>query len=360
MFEIFNMPLRYQLPTPNATGWVQARKVLNAEYTRLERYHRSNVSFVNNQNILVQLLADLQIPNGELGSVALELSDRFDNKMTGLGIGSVFGRPDFSLNSWFYNKRTFEILLQDSSLFDADDVYTNWQDARPIRILHHPFNDMSLAYPNGKYVSNEEPGYAVITINPAMLAIQYKGYLDWCMEFNKGMINAPAIYVSQFPIFNMLKDHIDIALRNRLISMYNNEPLAPFRSAYSTAINNPTMYVNAALASVIKNINGQAFKFDRVLEMMPAFSRDTQREITAFPLNAMTYSTNWIYEVARAPLLDFLVRYGQANPNYQNLDVINQIKRSITEMINDKSIPNNASSVSRKYIEDLERLTSVV
>lgn len=360
MFEIFNMPLRHQLPTPNATGWVQARSVLNTEFKRLERYHRNNITFVNNQNILVQLLAGIQFPSGELSSVALELSDQFDNKMTSLGIGSPFGRPDFSINSWFYNKRTYEILIQDSSLFDADETYTNWQDARPIRVLHHPFNDMSLAYPNGKYVSNEEPGYAVITINPAMLAIQYKGYLDWCMENNKGVINAPAIYVSQFPIFNMLKDHIDIALRNRLIAMYNGSPLAPYRSAYSTALNNPTTFVDAALASVIKNLRGQPYKFDKVLEMIPAFSKDTQRETTSFPLNAMTYSTTWIYDVARAPILDFLIRYGKQYPNYQNLDIINKIKRDITEMISEKSIPNNASPAARKYIEDLQRQTSVI
>lgn len=360
MFELFNNPINYQIPTANITGWAQAYKVLTSEFIKLERYHRNNLSFVTNQNILVQMLAGLEIPSGDLSSVAMTIGDQFDNKMTSLGIGSPFGKPDFSLNSWFYNKRTYEILLQDSSLFDAEEVYNNWQNARPIRILHHPFNDLSLAYPNGKYVSDQTPGYAVITINPAMLAIQYKGYLDWCMTNNKGIMQAPAIYLSQYPVFNMLRDHIDIALRNRLIAMLQGNPLAPYRSSYSMALNNPTMYVDAALASVVKNLRGQSFKFNKVLELIPAFSKNTQREITPFPLNAITHSTAWIYDVARAPILDFLVRYGNTNPNYENLDVINNIKRSLIEMASDKSIPSNASGSARHYIDSLRNLVSVI
>lgn len=360
MFELFNTPLYHQIGTANITGWIQAKNILNMEFKRLENYHRQNISFIPNQHVLVRLIGSAVIPSGDVNQVAMQLSDQFDVRMNGLGIGSPFGRPDFTLNSWFYNKKTYEILIQDSSLFNAEDVYENWQDARPIRILHHPFNDLSLAYPNGKYISSAEPGYAVISINPSMLIIQYKAYLDFCKKHNKGIIQAPAIYLSQFPIFNMLKDHVDIALRNRLIDMFQGNPLSPYRSAYSTAINNPTLYVDAALANVVKQLRSQSFKFDKVLEIIPAFSKGTQRETTSFPFNAITHYTGWIYNVARAPLLDFLVRYGNTNPNYQNLDTINDIKRSILEMDMDKSIPNNASSVARKYINDLKGLTSIL
>jgi hypothetical protein len=217
-----------------------------------------------------------------------------------------------------------------------------------------------LAFPNGKYVSNANPGYAVIAINPAMLAIQYKGYLDFCQEQNKGMMKAPAIYLSQFPIFNMLKDHVDICLRNRLTDMLLGNPLSPYKSSYSMAINNPTTYVDAALASVIKQLKDQSFKFDKVLEIMPAFSVPTQRETMPFPLNASSHYTDWIFDIARAPILDFLVRYGNMSPNYQNLDIINDIKRSITEMETDKSIPQNASPVARTYFNNLKNLISAL
>lgn len=360
MFEIFNTPLRHQIGTINITGWNQARNVLNTEYDRLKRYHQQNISFVNNDHILVKLLASTTFNSGLLSEVALELGDSFDNMMTPLGIGSPFGRPDFSINSWFYNKRTYEILVQDSSMFDADLIYENWKDAQPIRVLHHSFTDLSLAYPNGRYVSNEKPGYAVISINPAMLAIQYKGYLDSSKAGDNGIVQAPAIYLSKYPLFNMLKSHIDITLRNRLVATFQGNPVAPYRSAYSMAINNPTTYVDAALATVIKNLQVTPLKFDKVLEMMPAFSSDTQRSTLSFPFNAATHYTNWIYDVARAPILDFLVRYGNVNPNYQNLDIINDIKRSITEMEMDKSIPNNASAASREYYNSLKGLCSVI
>lgn len=360
MFEIFNAPLRHQIGTVNVTGWVQARNVLNNEFERLKRYHQQNVSFVAGNHILVQLLAGVDFQDGLLDVVALELSDKFDNKMTSLGIGSPFGRPDFSINSWFYNKRTYEILVQDSSLFDAEEVYKNWKDARPIRVLHHTFSDLSLGFPNGRYNSNEKPGYAVISINPAMLAIQYKGYLDSGRANDNGIVQAPAIYLSKFPVFNMLKDHIDIAIRNRFINMFFGQANAPYRSAYSMAINNPTNYVDAALASAVKNLRSQPFKFDKVLELIPAFSVESQRGTMAFPFNIASHYTNWIYDVARAPVLDFLVRYGNVNPNYQNLDTINDIKRSLIEMKSDKSIPNNASDTVWTHIRNLEGLVAVI
>lgn len=357
MFELFNGKLFHQLPTPNATGWNQARNVLNSEFLKLERYHRSNVSFVPSNHILIQLLAT-NIPDGLANEVALQLSDVFDNKMTALGIGSPYGRPDFSINSWFYNKRTYEILVQDSSLFDADEVMENWMDARPVRILHHPFNDMSLAYPNGKYVSNSEPGFAVISINPAMLVMQYKGYIEFCKK-NQRVMQAPAIYISQYPLFNMVRDHIDIALRNRLFDMMWNRPLQPYRSSHSIGLNNPTTYVDAALASVIKNISNQPLKFNKVLEMIPAFTKDTQREVTPFPLNAITHYTGWIFNVARAPLLENLMMYSAKYPNYENNDYINDIRRSLQEMTLDRSIPSNVSHVVKDCIDSLTRLISV-
>lgn len=360
MFELFNNPLRHQIGTINVTGWNQARTVLNNEFERLKRYHQQNVSFVQNDHILVRLLASANIPSGLIDEVAMELNDSFDSMMTALGIGSPYGRPDFSINSWFYNKRTYEILVQDSSLFDAEEVYEKWEEARPIRILHHPFTDLSMGYQNGRYHSNEKPGYAVISINPTMLVIQYKGYLDAMRDKNNNVLQAPAIYLSKYPIFNMLKDHIDIALRNRTIALFLGNPVAPYRSAYSMAINNPTNYVDAALSSVVRNLRGQPYKFDKVLELMPAFSADTQRSTLPFPLNAATHYTNWIYDIARAPILDFLVRYGNVNPNYQNLDVINDIKRSITEMEMDKSIPQNTSASAKEYFNSLKDLVSVL
>ncbi len=360
MFELFNTPLRHQIGTVNVSGWNQAKQVLNSEFNRLRNYHQNNVSFVSNDHILVRLLTSIDFTNGLLNEIALDLNDSFDGMMTSLGIGSPFGRPDFSINSWFYNRRTYEILIQDSSLFDADWVYENWKQAKPIRVLHHPFTDLSLAYPDGRYVSNEKPGYAVIAINPAMLAIQYKGYLDSFKGTESAVIQAPAIYLSKFPIFNMLKDHIDIAIRNRCIKMFLGEPLASYRSAYSMAINNPTSYVDAGLASVIKTLRSQPFKFDKVLELIPAFSADHQRDVTPFPLNAMSHYTTWIYDLARCPILEFLVRYGNVNPNYQNLDIINDIKRSIVEMECDKSIPNNTSSVVKENFNNLKGLVSVL
>lgn len=360
MFEIFNTPLQHQIGTINVTGWNQARNVLTAEFNRLLRYHRQNVSFVNNDHLLVRLLNSTEYDSGLLSEVALRLNGSYDNKMTSLGIGSPFGRPDFTLNSWFYNKKTYEILVQDSSLFDADYIYENWQDAQPIRVLHHPFNDLSLAYPNGKYVSNEKPGYAVISINPSMLAIMYKGYLDSDKVANNGVVSAPGIWISQYPLFNMMNSHIDIVLRNRLIAMFQGTPLAPYRSAYSMAINNPTSYVDTALATVVKNLRSQPFKFDKVLETIPAFSRDTQRGTTAYPLNIASHHTSWIYDLARAPLLDFLIRYNNVNPNYQNLDIINKIKRSITEMEMDKSIPPQTGAAPREYFNNLKGLVAVL
>ena len=354
MFELFNTPMRHQLPIPNVTGWNQARNMLNGEYVKLERFHRSNISFIPNNHVLVSLL-NTEIPSGTAPEVAMALSDAFDNKMTQLGIGSPYGRPDFSINSWFYNKRTYEILLQDSSMFDADEVYENWQDARPIRVLHHPFNDISFAIPNGKYISNSTPGYAVITINPAMLLLQFKGYMDYCKEKTKQM-QAPAIFLSQYPIFNMLKDHIDIAIRNRLVNIFDETDNQPYRSSHAIGLNNPTPYVDAALNSVIKNIGTQPYKFNRVLELIPAFTKATQRETTPYPINAITHYTGWIYNVARAPVLDFLIRYGIRYPNYENNDYINDIKRSLKEMEMDRSIPNNASPLARHYVNSLEGL----
>lgn len=359
MFEIFNDPVRHNIGTSHISGWNQSKAMLTAEMNKLFTYYRNNINFLPNQHFLVKLLNSVDYPtSGTIQATADMLSNYFQNNMTQLGIGSPFGRPDFSVNSWFFNKRTFEVLMMDDSSFDADDVYSNWKDAKPIKILHHPFNDLSLAIPNGKVDGGNVMGYAVILINPSMLAIQYKGYLD---GLNSDLAITPfttATFLHTYPILNTMGNMLDITIRNRLSAMYTGRPLEQFKRAHQVGVNNLTTQVDGALRSVLTLMRDQVLTFDKLLETIPSFTKVTQRDITPFPLNSMSRNTIWIYDVARAPLLDFLVRYNNDKPNYSNLQTLNLIKRSILEMEMDKSIPSNVSPIVKRHVDNLKEATS--
>lgn len=359
MFEIFNDPLRHNIGTSHISGWNQSKSMLTAELNKLFTYYRNNITFLPNQHFLVRLLSNVVYPtSGSLQVTADTLSNYFQNTMTQLGIGSPFGRPDFSVNSWFFNKRTYEIIMMDDSSFDADDVYENWKSAKPIKVLHHPFNDLSLAVPNGKVDGGNVTGYAVVLVNPAMLAIQFKGYLDGLRDDVTLTPFTIGTFLHTYPILNMMGDMLDITIRNRLTAMYVGRPLEAFKRAHQLGVNNLTSHVDNALRVVLNTMRDQVMTFDKLLETIPSFTKVNQRDITPFPLNSMSKNTLWIYDVARAPLLDFLVRYNNDKPNYQNLQTLNLIKRSILEMELDKSIPSNASPVVKRHIDSLKEATS--
>lgn len=359
MFEIFNNPLRHNIGTSHVTGWNQSKALISAELNKLFTYYRNNITFLPNNHLLVKLMMSTTFPNtGEMQIVADQLSNIYQNMATQLGIGSPYGKPDFSMNSWFFNKRTYEILMLDNSDFDADKTYNEWKNAKPIKVLHHPFNDFSFSVPNGRYDGGNKVGYAVILINPSMMAIQLKGYLDGLGEgANLTNLTIPS-FLFAYPVLNMMDDLVDITIRNRLISLYTGQPLEPFKRTHVLGLNNLTSTIDNTLKGLLDQLRNKAMKFDEVLETIPAFSKPTQRDTTPFPINAMTKNTSWIYDIARAPLLDFLVRYNNDRPNYQNLQMLNLVKRNIQQIEMDKSIPFNASPVVYTHLDSLKNATS--
>lgn len=357
MYRIFNNPININIGTSVITGWHNTEKQLAFEFQKLFTYYRSNLNFLPASHPVVKLLELLSLTDGTAGEVADRVSAQAENMMSNLQIGSPSSRPDFTLGSHFFNSKTFEILLADDSIFNADEVYENWKEAKPIRILHHPFNDMSLGVPNGRYEGDNDFGYAVITINPAMLLIQYKGYLDSIRSNN--MVNQVSVrtFAFQYPIINCMYDVLNIALRNRITASYLGRPLAPFTRRHPFSINNYTANIDKVIEVYIKNIGNQAMSMDKAIEAMPCYGINA-RATLAYPEILASRNTKWIMDVARAPLLEFLVAYNNRTPNYQNLDFLNQIKRAITVMETDKSIPTNADGVVYRPINHMKEMLS--
>lgn len=360
MYRLFNSPPDSTIGVTNLTGWRQAQSVIRAELNKLLTYYRGNNNFLPNDHPIVRLLLGLSIPDGNVSIVADRIRSHASNMMSSLYIGSASSRPDFTVNSYFFNRKTYEILIEDDSPFNEEDTYNNWADAKAVSILHHPFNDLHMALPNGNYDGDGKMGYAVIAINPAKLLIQYKGYLDHCVRSGIKMIDAPNVFAYKYVITNALLDVIDLCLRNRFIAMYTGEPLTAYRKRHPLGIIDPTNYVTSAFNVGLKSMRDQVMPFDKVLTQMPAFTKGTQRDITQLPLLAVSRNTKWILDVCRTPLLSFLLRYNRDKPNYQNLSILNDIQNSLKVMENDRSIPSNADSVILTPINQIKEYLSVI
>jgi hypothetical protein len=352
MYDLFDEDRQIDQGRVTLPQFMYLKGSITREVQKVVDYYQENVTSVPNEHLLVKLLLNLNVsmkrePQNYVDTVA-EVGQQTCS-MLRIATAANYGRV-FSPGV-FYGKSVTEIIIAHDTEFNVNEALVNWRELRPIQVLRHPFTDINLARPVGKY-GTEEAGIAVIAINLPMLAIQWRG---WWGEERQPDPSVPARrthhFVSMYPLTNMLYSHVDMAIFNRMLNLYMLDDVAPFKRVHPFYVYDYTDRLDEYLDKEIELLRNKPMTFDHTVSAIPAIFSPDLRRVVKLPDVVPTRQIVWALLIARIPLIRFLVQLNAFTENKRNQGYLNRIKRDLQRMRNDHTLE---ASMPHDLVRDID------
>jgi hypothetical protein len=338
MYTLFN-----DLHPNNGTVVIPRFRVLKETFEDvLERailYYQETTFRLNSNHFLIKLLTNLNVPKSlptrvfidKVADIALPLAQV-------LQITSPLSRGKVLTPGVFYDRNVTELLVANIDPFDLVDFKANWREYAPIRVLRHPKTDLDLYLFNNTVTTNEA-GLAVISINIPMLAAQYQLWCKYEAEIGEDLEGVYlAKFLCKYPLPNMLYSHLDLAIFNRLCSLFYGVRPSDERVHTPFWQQDLTSRMDDVLVSQLKIYAQQNKDFDAIVDETSLVSYDNLRELFALPPTLYNRQNTWAYVISSLPLIQLLVQLNARYNNQRNGVYLNKIRRYFIQAYNDKSL----------------------
>lgn len=365
MYSLFNQPIVFNPALNKVTGWNETRRNVLEEMNRLAKFYNYTAQWSRNTNVINRILDTLDIsPDKDKDFVAQVTREEFADKIGMFGLFSSTITSRIQPHAQFYNQSCLEVLVYDDSYFDANKLKGNWQHLEPIKVLDHPFDDVNLSIPNFNYQSSgNNSGLVFISINVAMLMVQYHCWVESLTEVVPDISTAKAQFIMRFPIFNAMKSHMDISIRNRFFKLYNNEPVSNFLKIHPVMLRDYSKLMDNALRNACAVVKNKSMTYNEILQQIPAISYENQLQVLKLPEISPTRPVKWALDLTRMRTINNLLRYedGLSNGSAintsampRNLQTRAFIKRKLLNMRNAQVIPIALDLATTEMIEQVE------
>lgn len=371
MYSLFNSPIIFNPVLNKVSGWNESRRLILDEMNRLAQFYHNTAEWSKNQNVLNRILSIVDItPNPDKDYVAELARNEIEDKIATLGIFSPEITSKVQPEPQFYNTGNLEVLIYDGSYFDANKAKAYWRHLEPVKILEHPFDDLNFGLPNFNYRSEiNRNGIVIISINVAMLIVQYHYWIESLEEISDDLLTTAAKFIMRYPLFNAMKSQTDIAIRNRLFRLYNNEPVCKFLKSHSVMLRDPTRLVDNSLRNVCNTLRSKSLTYSEVLSQIPAVSYENQLQVMRLPTIPATRPVKWALDLTRIRTIRNLLLYEENLPNGsgsplalttsntpRNLATRAFIKRKLYNMENQQQVPIPLDVDTRALLQEVRLL----
>ncbi len=341
-------------------GYIKSGLERNLQVTM--DYYKTKGFAVRTNHLLVKLVNSI--------GVDYELNiERFysivNAKTNRIGMHFKFTSPIYTgqyFNGVFYGAGTKEIIIADDEYVNPYLVQEKWKDYASVTVLDHPRSDLDMILPTGR-VTGIETGLAVIKINIAALAIQYKMYLREQYEKvgNAGSEGTAAMFVHKYVLPNMLPSHLDVALFNRIDNMALGKPMGIATVRHPFFLIDFTDRVDKVYWQLEKYFNKTELNFHSIMKSIPLVTAPNLDTLMLLPEIAPTRQYAWAEFMTRLKCIEFLIKINPSHGRVSSMHDLNHILRKIKlfssdrtlEQVHDSEIDNNRY----RSIKDILMLT---
>jgi hypothetical protein len=322
------------LPAPPTKRWML--ETLRDNLNKVITYRRQLPRKIMSQHLLMKLLDSLAVDlrSGDqtyvwgVEDVALKVANSL--RMTSLyGHGLVFSPGAF------YGPQAKEIVITTIDAFNIKEARTNWKDLMPIRVITHGIGDFTLPYLDGSGEGIANPGWVVIAINVPMLAFQHK---CWWEEFAESYPDSPLglnVFLSQYPLANLLRSHLDITLLNRTMSMDFEANIPPQKDPNPFYLNfQQAGQVDRTILYALTFMSRSNLSFDDWLDCIPQVSAENVHDWLVLPDLMFTTQVEWAFFVARLPVMTWLLAHNASVGSSFNTAYVVAIRHWVQRMSN--------------------------
>ncbi len=317
--------------------WSRVQQGLRMGVEKVIDYHRRNPQPLDGNHLLVRLLDSISVSKSlPLDTYHDKVVDLTYDIAATLRMTSAYHRGKVFDPAPFYGANVAEVVIATTESYDLNQMRSNWRSMRPIRVLYHPFTDLSLGVPNGK-TRGTEGGPAVVCVNVPMLAAQYRMWSKEENELRQDSKRTAGQFLQQYPLANMMYSHVDHAIINRLIARYFQIDMPEAQNPHSFFQVDWTSQCDHALDQWLKYWrNKRSWTFDSLISQFPqVFSSDYHKVMRA-PEASYLRQLQWSIVVARVAMTSFLVHLNEDTGNPANTWYLSQLRTYLRHMDIDK------------------------
>lgn len=341
LFEGGHDPLRVRILNAQVS---YTTGIIKKQNDAVAAYARGSGKSVTNQHILSRLVDLITIPmTGLLDRYMDEVRDRALTIAEVLQVTTPVSYGVIHRTNQFYTGAD-EVIIFDDDEFDwinAKDLWMTWQ---PVKILRHPFNCLNPIIPDGSIIVPEK-GLVVVSINVAMLMVQYRMWME--TDGRVGKTKDQFLY--SYPIVNAMYSHIDMALMNRMMALWTQKPLEKFKIFYpSIALTDIHSRYDTCVMRHMKDLHRKSARLAMLLDNLLAIDNRTMSEALTMPSIAPTRQVKWATILARLEIMEFLKFYRSTMLNPPDQNLVDRLHQSLEIGLND----NVLDRMIPKYEQD--------
>lgn len=333
MYSVFNEKTFYgsliEFPDFDMTA-----KTIATDVLRVIDYYRSSSYSVPNQHLLVRLIDTMSVPLsydlGQYYEVSIARSMEIASMLhltTALNTGMWF-------DGVFY-AGSKELVIAFNGSDNPFMIDKGWRDLQAVRVIDHPVSNLSYMLPNGAR-HNVEYGYAYISVDIAMLMVQYRAYIlnERRLKFEDPahLIGGTKAFVARYVLPNMLKSQTDLVIWNRLINLFNGAPMGVSLRKHPIPLSNYSQRVDRVLNECLKRVTNRRMEFANLIHQVPVvFSSQALQT----PDIAETRQVWWALFISRLKEMNFLWDVAGKEGRRFNNALINQLKIDLNRFRSD-------------------------
>jgi hypothetical protein len=302
------------------------------------KHNRKNRYAVRSNHLLVKLLKSMNLdPELPLFEYYRLAQNRYERVSRSEKLTSNLYRGDVRDESTFYGDGTNEILMSVSEDVDILKLEKNWTSLTPVRVLSHPYTDLSLTAMDGRKdgVFN---GLAVIQIDLVKLALQYRQWYQDQLESGSYVLRTPMQFMFEYPLTNALISHHDVAIQNRLVSLFKGEEVGKFKNDWPMYLKDNSQEVDDYLMDRIVHLHRRPMMYVDIMQEVPLVFYEDLLLLSRLPDVPATRQNSWALNLARVPIIRFLVQLDYEIGSQRNFQDMSRIRKTLITLERDRDM----------------------
>lgn len=339
MYSLVDVDPKKEYGIARLPEWKAVQDGLKRNLVAMLNHYRHASYSVASDHLLVQVLQSINIPLS-LNDERYASNIRFNalSVANALQFTTPFGQGKI-FQGVFFNRAIHEVIVGFDEPFDIKQINAKWQDATPVRVLRHPFTQLDLQIPNGRF-SSPQAGLAIVAVNVALLAVQYRAFR--ATEAMKQQANPDYIqrnvmqFIHMYVLPNMLESYLDYALFNRINHLSNGERVYTIPSREAIHMPGYTKVVDSIYKRQLKILENSSYTAPMTLAAVPVVSVPDLRKVMFVPDVAPTRQILWSVILARLPMLLFLVRMAKVEGRVTNQSGLHNVQVVLLRLKNQR------------------------
>lgn len=310
MFELFTEETTQQYSVLRWPEFDYIKRSYTRELLNVEDYYHNRTYAVKSNHLLASILYHLNVPMQYPADRYVEVvRTRAPYVANAIKLTSElqYGKIHAGV---FYGPGCDEILISNDEYFDPYFASVNWKSINAVQPLLHPKTDLKLLLPNGKDMSTDH-GLAVLAINIPLLALQYRCFvMDQAARMNDSSLLGIAHFIQMYVLPNMLYKHLDLAIMNRLMHLFNGEPMGITHFKHPFNIINYSAKLDTVLVKTIDRLAETPMPYAAMLMHIPGVTSEDASQYLQLPDYPPTRQLHWAMVISRLAIIRCMVNLG--------------------------------------------------